>query len=98
MKISFIAPNLKLYGGIRRAIELSNRLVEKGHDVSIFHTDGSPCDWMPVKAKILPLAAAYSFDHGRLIYISQEQFHDVQKMKAEQKFFYCLNLYNKKYL
>jgi len=41
MKISFIQPHLELYGGIRRIIELANRLTERGHDVTIFYFNGS---------------------------------------------------------
>lgn len=52
MKISFVEPHLKIYGGIRRVIELSNRLTERGHNVTIFHSDGSPCEWMKCIAKI----------------------------------------------
>jgi len=40
MKMSFVEPHLELYAGIRRIIELANRLTERGHDVTIFHSDG----------------------------------------------------------
>lgn len=49
MKISFIEPHLKIYGGIRRIIEFANRLAERGHDVTIFHSDGTPCNWINLK-------------------------------------------------
>jgi hypothetical protein len=52
MKISFIEPHLKVYGGIRRIIELANRLTKRGHDVTIFHSDGSPCGWIKCVAKV----------------------------------------------
>ncbi len=33
MKISFVEPHLELYGGIRRILELANRLTKRGHGI-----------------------------------------------------------------
>ena len=41
MKISFVEPHLKIYGGIRRVIELFNRLITKEHGFTIFYFNGS---------------------------------------------------------
>jgi hypothetical protein len=58
MKIGFIEPHLACCGGIRRILEITNRLAERGHEMTIFlppHVlkQREVCDWFPVKAKIL---------------------------------------------
>ena len=68
MKISFIEPHLKIYGGIRRIIELSNRLTERGHDVTIFHSDGSSCQWMKCIAKIKSHNEVLKEEHDVILY------------------------------
>jgi len=50
---------------MRRIIEISNRLVDKGHDVDIIMVlDSSPltCDWMEVKAKVIRLGDRRDYD------------------------------------
>jgi len=100
MKISFIEPHLKLYGGIRRIIELSNRLTKRGHDVTIFHSDGSPCQWMKCIAKIKDYKAVLKEEHDVIIYNDPNpiDYNLVKKAKSKLKVFYVLELYNKELL
>ena len=42
MRFGIILPHLKVYGGIRRYIEMSNALVNKGHSVGLFIVDYDP--------------------------------------------------------
>ena len=100
MKISFVEPHLKIYGGIRRVIELSNRLTERGHDVTIFHSDGSPCEWMKCIAKIKNYEAVLKEEHDVIIYNDPNpiDYSLVKKAKARLKVFYVLELYNKELL
>ncbi len=79
-------------------IELSNCLVDFGHEVYIFHTDGSGCDWLEVKAKIKSLADFFEFEHAHLIYSFHPQYPDVARAKAKHKYYYNLNFYNKRRL
>ena len=98
MKISFIEPHLKIYGGIRRIIELSNRLMERGHDVTIFHSDGSPCEWMKCVAKIKSYSEVLKEGHDVIIYNDPNpiDYNLARKAKAKLKVFYVLELYKKK--
>ena len=97
MKISFVEPHLKLYGGIRRIIELANRLYEKGHDVTIFHSDGSDCKWMKCNAKIKNYKDVLKETHDVLIYNDPNaiDYSLVKKAKAKLKIFYVLALYER---
>lgn len=97
MKISFIEPHLKIYGGIRRIIELSNRLTESGHDVTIFHSDGSPCEWMKCVAKIKSYGEVLKENHDVIIYNDPNpiDYNLAREAKAKLKVFYVLELYKK---
>jgi len=100
MKISFIEPHLKIYGGIRRIIELSNRLTKRGHDVTIFHSDGSPCEWMKCIAKIKDYKSVLKEEHDVIIYNDPNSidYSLVKKAKVKLKVFYVLELYDKELL
>jgi len=95
MEISFLSPHLELYGGIRRVIELSNRLVERGHNVTIFHSNGSPCKWMECKATTKSLKEVLNEEHDVLISIDASLYPIFKRAKAKLKAFYLLALYDK---
>ena len=100
MKISFIEPHLKIYGGIRRIIELANRLTERGHNVTIFHSDGSPCQWMKCIAKIKGYDEVLKEEHDVIIYNDPNpiDYKLAKRAKAKLKVFYVLELYDKQLL
>jgi glycosyltransferase involved in cell wall biosynthesis len=100
MKISFIEPHLKIYGGIRRIIELSNRLTERGHDITIFHSDGSDCKWMKCIAKVKSYDDVLKEEHDVIIYNDPNpiDYRLAKKAKAKLKVFYVLELYDKELL
>jgi hypothetical protein len=54
MRVAFVEPHLKLFGGIRRILELSNRLTDRGVEVTVFHPAGTPCEWMECRAPVRP--------------------------------------------
>jgi len=95
MKISFVEPHLEISGGIRRIIELSNRLTERGHDVTIFHSDGNPCEWMKCIAKIKSYGEVLKEEHDVIIFNDPNpiDYKLVKKANAKLKIFYVLRLY-----
>lgn len=95
MKISFVEPHLKQYGGIRRIIELANRLYEKGHDVTIFHSDGSDCTWMKCKMRIRKYEEVLNGEHDVVLFNDPPDYPIVNRAKAKLKVYYVLALYNK---
>lgn len=67
MKIAFLMPFLEVYGAVRSMVDLSNEMVDRGHNVSIYHSDGSPCRWLKTKASIYPLAVFLRLEHEIVI-------------------------------
>lgn len=100
MKISFVEPHLKIFGGIRRIIELSNRLTKRGHDVTIFHSDGRVCEWMECIAKVKSYDEVLQESHDVIIYNDPNlvDYELVKKADAKLKVFYVLELYKKELL
>ena len=97
MKISFVEPHLRVYGGIRRILELANRLTERGHDVTVFHSDGSPCSWMRCIARVKSRRQVLNEEHDAVIYNSPHpgDYYAVMRSKAKLKIFYVLALYDR---
>ncbi len=95
MRIAFLEPHLKIFGGIRRIIELSNRLVERGHDVTIYHSDGQPCEWMPGLARTRPMEEVLDSPAEVLIYNnpSRIELQLARRSKHPLKIFFVLGLY-----
>jgi len=100
MKISFVEPHLKIFGGIRRIIEFSNRLTKGGHDVTIFHSDGRPCEWMECIATVKCCDEVLQESHDVIIYNDPNpvDYQLVKKADAKLKVFYVLELYKKELL
>lgn len=62
MRIATFLPNTGVYGGVRRFIELGNAWVRAGHEVTLFHPEGTPPAWLPFAGTTAPLGEAGAFD------------------------------------
>jgi len=92
MKIAFIEPHLELYGGIRRIMELSNRLTRMGDDVTVFHPAGTPCGWMEGLAKTRPTGELMRDEYDAVIFNDPPHYTLVRRARAKVKAFYILGL------
>ena len=52
MKLGVLLPHTKLYGGVKRFLELGNIFVEEGHDVCIYTPDGAAPTWFDFKGRM----------------------------------------------
>ncbi len=95
MKVAFVEPHLKLFGGIRRILELSNRLTARGIEVTVFHPEGTPCEWMECRAQVQPSERLLDTSLDVVIYNdpNPDDFRWVQRAQARLKVFYVLELY-----
>ena len=100
MKLAFVEPHLGLFGGIRRILELSNRLTDRGVDVSVFHPAGTPCDWMDCRARVKPSQRLLSEPQDVVIYNdpNPQDFNLVRDAETLLRVFYVLELYETKLL
>jgi len=91
MKVGFIEPHLNEgIGGIRRIIEVSNRLKARGHDVSIFTPKAIPCPWLPNTVPIFKLHKLERFKFDCVIFNLAEQYKFALGAKAAHKVFWVL--------
>lgn len=95
MRIAFVEPHLGLFGGIRRIVELSNRLTRRGNEVTIYHPAGTPCEWMECRASVRRSAECLGHDHDVVIYNdpNPQDFDLVRRARARLKVFFVLELY-----
>ncbi len=100
VKVAFVEPHLKVFGGIRRIVELSNRMAERGVEVTIFHPAGTPCEWMECRARIEPSDRLLEMPQDVVIYNdpNPDDFRLVRRAAARLKVFYVLELYEKSLL
>jgi len=89
-----IQSGVGIFGGVRRMIEISNNLVDFGHNVVWFTPGGVECPWMDCKFpfKNLPLAKGRSWDVLVSNRASGEVISMVTSTKANKKLFYILGL------
>lgn len=100
MKVAFVEPHLKIFGGIRRIIELSNRLTDLGVDVTIYHPEGTPCEWLECRARICRSEQLLEEPQEVVIYNdpSPLDFNLVRDVAAQLKVFFVLELYETRLL
>jgi glycosyltransferase involved in cell wall biosynthesis/GT2 family glycosyltransferase len=101
MRLGFIEPHLRRYGGIRRMLEFANRLVARGHDVSFFlPVDGASgpaatalrCDWMECGARIRPLHDGFDAPLDVVVFNHEPQWHLLERFeRADRRIFYALH-------
>jgi len=90
MNIGFIEPGLHVCGGIRRIMEVSNRLVGLGHNVTLLTPTGSPCVWLPTKAEVIKLDKIANKQFDVIIFNLAEQYKHAKIAKAAKKIFWVL--------
>ena len=100
MRIGFVEPHLNMYGGIRRIIELANNLTLRGHEVTVYHPEGRPCEWLECRAEVAETRDAMMRSHDALIYNDPDpaSHRVVRRADARLKAFYLLALYQKEVL
>ncbi len=95
MRISFVEPHLELYGGIRRILEFSNRFVDRGETVTIYHPSGQACTWMECRARVRPLSELHADAHDVVIFNNPPDYPHVRRCRAAVRVFYILELYDR---
>lgn len=91
MNIAFVEPHVAYgIGGIRRIIEVSNRLIKFGHEVSIYTPKGNPCTWIKNNIPTFKLSKLHKKQFDFVIFNLAEQYVWAQKANAKKKVFWVL--------
>ena len=56
MHLGVILPHTKLYGGVKRFLELGNIFIEKGHSFTVYTPDGASPTWFNFKGETKPFS------------------------------------------
>jgi len=91
MKIAYILPHLKLYGGVRRALELCNRLLAKGHGVCFYTPTGWPCDWFDNKVPVRKLEDASKDRFDLVVFTLESQYEEPKLFNTKAVLYYILH-------
>lgn len=94
MRLGFVEPHLRTYGGIRRMLEFANRLVARGHSVCFYLPDGQDlrCTWMPCAAAIKPLRDGFGDPLDVVLFNHEPQWHLLERFtNARRRVFYALH-------
>jgi GT2 family glycosyltransferase len=101
LRLGFVEPHLQRFGGIRRMVEFSNRLVARGHRVTFYLSDGAEmrCTWMRCDAAVKPITEGFGDELDVVLFNHEPQWHLLDRFeRARRRVFYALHygkLYNK---
>ncbi len=90
LSIGFIEPHLKVCGGIRRILEVSNRLLKYGHKPIIFTPNGEDVKWFNNTVPIKKLQNIYDYKFDSCVFNLAQQFNICNVVKAKKKIFWVL--------
>src|SRR5262249_2357790 len=94
LRLGFIEPHLRCFGGIRRMLEFANRLHARGHSVTFYlpETEGLRCTWMPCDAVVKPIQAGFDDELDVVLFNHEPQWHLLQRFeRARKRVFYALH-------
>ena len=94
MRIGMIEPHLLRFGGIRRMVELANRLVARGHDVTFYlpADEQLRCDWMRCDANVRGIEAGLDDELDVLLFNEETQWHVAFRFtRVRRRVFFALH-------
>jgi GT2 family glycosyltransferase len=94
LRLGFIEPHLRCFGGIRRMLEFANRLHARGHDVTFYlpATEEPRCTWMRCDAVVKPIPAGFDDELDVILFNHEPQWHLLQRFeRARRRVFYALH-------
>lgn len=95
MRLGVLLPHTKLYGGVKRFLELGNIFVEKGHDFCVFTPDGQAPTWFSYKGRMATFAAVEQARLDALWTTTPDYMPLVLRSQARHKIFYHVRIREK---
>ena len=94
MRLGFVEPHLRRFGGIRRMIEFANRLTARGHLVTFYLPDDveQRCTWMRCDATVKPIKEGFRDELDVVLFNSEPHWHLLDRFeRARRRVFYALH-------
>jgi glycosyltransferase involved in cell wall biosynthesis/GT2 family glycosyltransferase len=94
LSIGFIEPHLRPVGGIRRILETGNRLIERGHRVTIYVPDecARECDWMRCLPRIAGISEGAEDELDFIVFNHEPQWYVLERFtNARHRVFFALS-------
>lgn len=88
MDLGVILPHTKLYGGVKRFLELGNIFVTKGHRFIVFTPDGKAPGWFEFKGEMSTLDQLPAYELDALWTTTVKYMPTILGSKARHKIFY----------
>ena len=93
LRIAWISPHLEAVGGVRRKIEMTNRLVAWGAEVDLVTPDGVRTDWLPIRADVVSVDRASRKQYDVGIVSDPDVVLPFQRLEAERSIVFHLAPY-----
>lgn len=95
MRAGVILPHTRLYGGVKRFIELGKIFSEKGHTFTLYTPDGIPPNWTTTNLRVAKFEALATDEMDMLFITSRKNKDVLLNANARYKIFYHLGLVQK---
>jgi glycosyltransferase involved in cell wall biosynthesis len=69
-----------------------------GEDVTVYHPEGTPCEWMECRARIRPSGELFDTDHDVVVFNNPPDYKLARRTRARAQVFYILALYDRERL
>lgn len=90
MRISLFLPHVGVFGGVRRYIELGNAWVASGHEVHLYHPEGTAPAWLSFAGRCAPLVASASAAADLAFCGDRHTLGDFLRSPAVKRIYYCV--------
>lgn len=90
LTFSVILPHTRIFGGVKRFLEIGNLLIERGHHFVIFTPEGKAPDWFPFRGEVRQLALLDQAKCDALFITEPEYLPQLRNSNATVKIFYAV--------
>jgi glycosyltransferase involved in cell wall biosynthesis len=88
--IATFLPNVGVFGGVRRFLELGNAWSAAGHRVTLYHPGGGTPGWLSYGGRVAPLTAAASERSDLAVCADPHTYSAFRAHSAERHLYYCV--------
>ncbi len=95
LRLGLLLPSLEPTDGVRRTLDLANRLVARGHQVTGYVDDdqGLDCAWMACSAQVKTWSSGFDDLLDVLVFSHERLWHLLERFAgADRRIFYALRL------